>query len=377
MVRSALTDQAIRGMLPPAKGYAILWDGSLKGFGCRISQAGTRAFVVLVASGRPATIGRYPALTLADARKEARRLLAERTLGRTKPKRAAFDDCRDEYLADCARRIRPSTVKLYRYHLERDFPFGRQALADISPRQIIKQLSTATPSMREHAERIGRTFFDWAIRNHYLDQSPMARITPAKRRISRSRVLHDEELQSILTTCAHLRTPYASIVELLLRTGQRRAQIAGLRWEWVDENKMLIRFPANVMKTGREHTIPISNKIIALIQSQAPLNEYVFPASRERVRGQPATTFAGFSKSKILFDRECRVSAWTLHDLRRTHAVILQRCHVRFEVIEAILGHVIPGVAGVYLRYDWLPEMREAADRLERFIDHLIDHESA
>lgn len=370
-MRSALTDQVIRAMLPPAKGYSILWDGSLKGFGCRISQAGTRAFVVLVASGRPATIGRYPTLTLADARKEARRLLAERTLGRTKPKRAAFDDCRDEYLADCGRRLRPSTVKLYRYHLERDFPFGRQAIADITPRQIIRQLSAATPSMREHAERIGRTFFEWAIRNHFLDQSPMARVTPTKRMASRSRVLNDEELKSVLTTCADLRTPYSIIVELLLRTGQRRAQIAGLRWEWVNESEKAIRFPASIMKTGREHKIPVTDSVRALIQSQPMQNEYVFPALRERIRGQPATTFAGFSKSKKQFDRECSVLSWTLHDLRRTHAVLLQKCQVRFEVIEAILGHVVPGVAGVYLRYDWMPEMRAAEATLDQYLETL------
>jgi Arm DNA-binding domain len=87
-----LTDQTLKAMTPPPKGYTILWDGSLKGFGCRISQAGTRAFVVLVASGRPKTIGRYPALTLADARREAKRLLAERRpwaacIPRTRPLR--------------------------------------------------------------------------------------------------------------------------------------------------------------------------------------------------------------------------------------------------------------------------------------------------
>lgn len=99
-----LTDQTIKAMQPPEKGYRILWDGNLKGFGCRISQAGTRAFVVLVASGRPKTIGRYPLLSLAEARREARQLLAHKTLGKVHPARTPFAEAVETFLTDCGTR---------------------------------------------------------------------------------------------------------------------------------------------------------------------------------------------------------------------------------------------------------------------------------
>jgi hypothetical protein len=99
-----LTDQAIKALQPPEKGYRILWDGTLKGFGCRISQAGTRAFVVLIASGRPKTIGRYPLISLADARREARKLLAHKTLGKVHPARTPFAEAVDAFLIDCRTR---------------------------------------------------------------------------------------------------------------------------------------------------------------------------------------------------------------------------------------------------------------------------------
>jgi len=371
-VRNALTDQAIRAMPKPEKGYRIEWDGSLKGFGCCISQGGTRAFVVLIARGRPHTIGRYPAMTLADARREAKKLLAEKTLGREKPTRSAFEDCRDEYLRECATRLRPGTHKLYTYHLTRDFPFGRQAIADITPRQILKELQRCTPSMREHAARIGRTFFLWAIRNHYLDVSPMARFALPPKGKSRERALTDEEIVALLQACQRTTGPYVAIVEILLRTGQRRAQIAGLKWEWVNEIDKTIAFPAERMKGDRPHIIPITDTTLQLIKAQPELTEYAFPAMRERVRGKPATSFAGFSKAKKIMDQECGFTNWVLHDTRRTHAVVLQKLHIRFEVIEAILGHVIPGVAGIYQRYDWLPEMREAEEKVDAYLSDLM-----
>ena len=48
--------------------------------------------------------------------------------------------------------------------------------------------------------------------------------------------------------------------------------------------------------------------------------------------------------------------------------MILQKCKVRFEVIEAVLGHTVPGVAGVYQRYDWMPEMRESQEALGNYL---------
>ena len=373
LVRNALTDQTLKALRPPETGYRIEWDGLLRGFGCRISQAGTRAFVVLIARGRPHTIGRYPTMTLADARREAKKLLAEKTLGRAKPTRSAFEDCRDEYLRECATRLRPGTHKLYTYHLTRDFPFGRQAIADITPRQILKELQRCTPSMREHAARIGRTFFLWAIRNHYLDVSPMARFALPPKGKSRERALTDGEIVALLRACQRTAGPYAAIIEILLRTGQRRAQVAGLKRDWVDAAEKTITFPAESMKGDRPHVIPITDTTLALIKSQPELTEYVFPAMRERVRGKPATCFAGFSKAKKTLDQECGFTNWVLHDTRRTHAVLLQKLHIRFEVIEAILGHVIPGVAGVYQRYDWMPEMRDAEEKLDAYLKGLIE----
>ena len=129
-----LTDAFIRSAAP-----GIHWDKSLRGFGLRVGT-NRRTFIVLVASGRRKSIGVWPHQSLADARREARSLLAEKTLGRTHPTHTAFDDALNAYLAEAERILRPLTYKLYRRLLKSHYPFGRQSVGDITPRQIEKRL---------------------------------------------------------------------------------------------------------------------------------------------------------------------------------------------------------------------------------------------
>ena len=85
----SLTDATIRAATPPAKGQKTLWDG-LKGFGIRLSQGGSKTFIVMIGSGKRFTIGRYPAVSLAEARTEAKRILAEKQLGKLRPARVSL-----------------------------------------------------------------------------------------------------------------------------------------------------------------------------------------------------------------------------------------------------------------------------------------------
>ena len=79
----------------------------------------------------------------------------------------------------------------------------------------------------------------------------------------------------------------------------------------------------------------------------------------------------GFSKAKARLDEACKVTDWTLHDIRRTVASGLQRLGVRLEVTEAVLNHrsgSTAGIVGVYQRHDYAAEKRDA---LQRWADHV------
>src|SRR3546814_5102379 len=118
----------------PEAGTVTYWDKTQKGLGLRLSAGGARTFIVLIGSGRRQKLGRYPLLSLADARTEAKRLLAEKALGKVRPLHHAFDDAKELYLAECRQKNRPRTVEGYKRLLERHFHFGRRRDRK-SPRQ--------------------------------------------------------------------------------------------------------------------------------------------------------------------------------------------------------------------------------------------------
>ena len=362
-----LSDIAIR-TLPPG----VYWDAHTRGLGVRVGKR-SRTFIVLVRSGKRKNIGRYPYLTLAAARKECARIKAETLLGKLHPTRTAFADAVTDYFESCEPRVRPRTLKNYREYLNSFFRYGRRSLADITTREIIRDLAPLSASQREHAQRIGRTFFRWCVRQHLIDRSPMENMDPVRTDKPRARVLTDEELRAVYGLARAGSDHFSRIVTVLILTGQRRGEIAALQWEWI--NGDTITFPDGATKNGREHTLPLGPEAQALLASMPRIDRspYVFPALRQI--SAATTTFNGWSKAKAAFDRGCGVTGWTLHDLRRTFATNMQRLGVRLEVTEALLNHVSgtrAGIVGIYQRYQWLPEMREAILRYEAWLTTLI-----
>ena len=327
MPRIALTDLSIRRFPSPEDGAATYWDTTTRGLGLRISAGGAKTFIALIGSGRRQAIGRYPTISLKDARTECVRILAEKTLGRVRPTHTAFDDAKVRFIEACERRNRPRTVKDYKRHLDKHYPYGRSSVAEITPQDIIRRLAKLSdvPSERHHAFTAGRAFFAWCERQHIIDASPMAKLEVPPTSAPRERVLSDSELAPVFRAVMYGADAFHHIVALLILTGQRKGEIAHLQWDWIDPTNRLITLPSAITKNKRTHTFPyddLASKVFAAIPRFAG-NPYVFPAMREQTRGKPATVFRGFGKPKERLDREIaqsseRVEHWTLHDLRRT-----------------------------------------------------------
>lgn len=103
-------------------------------------------------------------------------------------------------------------------------------------------------------------------------------------------------------------------------------------------------------------------------------DELVFPA-----RGNASATMSGFSKLKRRLDDLSGVCDWTLHDLRRTAATHMAKLGVAPHVIERILNHTtgtLGGVAGIYNRFQYLPEMWAALELWAEHIGKLEDTEA-
>ncbi len=356
-----LTDISIRSLQTPEKGAVIFADDIIPGFGVRISEGGTKSFVLTHGPRRQReTIGRVGVISLQEARGEAKLRLAQYTLGKNKPKPIAWSTARDEYLAERKARLRASTYTAYEYFLNRDFRYGATKLSEITPYDLADSLDRLrqSPSSERYAFCVIRAFMRWAHRKHYLDHDPMERMQAPDPCAPRERILTSEELGRVWQAAGN--DTFGKIVKLLILTGQRRGEITQLTGCMI--GKDTITLPATLTKNGRQHRFPLGSLARSFLDPRQAADEYFF-----RALGK-TTPFNGFSKCKPKLDERAGVYDWTLHDLRRTFASGLAALGVPLPVIERLLNHVsgsFGGIVGVYQRYDFMPEMRDAVLKWE------------
>lgn len=150
-MRVHLTDAVLRNLPVPAKGQADFWDASFKGgaFGVRVSQGGSKTFVVNIRGKSRRSIGTYPLISLSEARGEAKRLFAELTLGKTLPPSISHSAALQEFLDEKSRAKRPRTVDGYERLIKRLGFSGN--MADITHEEAARKLNRITaPAMRSH-----------------------------------------------------------------------------------------------------------------------------------------------------------------------------------------------------------------------------------
>lgn len=360
------TDLTVKRLRVEENRRAIYTDDALPGFALRVSPSGVKTFVVTVGRNRKRiTIGRYPTITLQEARARAREIMAERVLGKDDLPSLKFEDGVPIFLASrygdnyLKPRTRTETERLLRRHF---MPaFRHLQLADIKTHEIANIIDKLrrTPSIAHHAFGAIRLFFRWAEGRRYVLRSPCAVLQPPRPSMPRDRVLAREEIRAILAAARASDTTFHTIVELLLLMGQRRSEIAALRAEWIDWDNRTITFPAAITKNRRQHTFPFGERVEMLLR-RGETNGLLFPA-----RGtEGSKPFDGWSKCKPKFDDLCRLPHWTLHDLRRTFATNLAALGVAVHVTEKMLNHVsgtMSGIVAVYQRHSYMKEMREAA----------------
>jgi integrase len=151
-----------------------------------------------------------------------------------------------------------------------------------------------------------------------------------------------------------------------------------MSWREIDGTNWTI--PAERYKTGAATLVPLSPAAKAMFgerpAEQPREQDFVFSATAGK------KPFNGFSKSKTNLDalvaelrkREGRdpMPPWVLHDLRRTARSLMSRAGVSSDIAERVLGHIIPGVRGVYDRYAYVDEKRDALERLAGVIERIL-----
>jgi integrase len=158
---------------------------------------------------------------------------------------------------------------------------------------------------------------------------------------------------------------FSEIVRLLVLTGQRRTEIGSLKWNEVDLERGLIVLSADRVKNGRQHELPISSQVRAILERQPRNGEFVF-----------GRQWASWSEPKAALDRRLNgIAPWRLHDLRRSAATIMaDQLNVLPHVIEAVLNHQSghkSGVAGIYNKARYTDAMKAALQTYGDWVDRL------
>jgi hypothetical protein len=130
-----LSDIGLKNLAPPSTGRLTIWDEGSP-LGVRVTPNGVKTFIVMLGSGKRHAIGRYGEVTLSQAREAARRLKAEKTLGRIFPIAVSVSEAREAYLAQLD--VRDNTRLYYERNLNR---LAAGKLADITMRDINRALS--------------------------------------------------------------------------------------------------------------------------------------------------------------------------------------------------------------------------------------------
>jgi integrase len=360
-VSKTFSDQLIK-KLPVGKHF----DASTPAFGMRVGKHRRTWIVQRGADRRIIRVGHYPAMTLAEARTKGKQLLASTQLNLD---RVSFAEAYELFKKTALPRLKERTQLDYKRFLDRYYlpTLSKRRLDAITSHMVnaITDELVDTPAEQSHAIAIGKTFFKWCVRRHYLNRSPLEGATLPKQP-SRDRVLTDDELVAVWRAAERMPGIFGKLVQVLILTGMRRAECAALQPLWLKENQ--ITLPKEITKNGREHCFPIGELAKSiLMQPTKNTSAYIFPA-----RAKPEN-FTGFSQSKKNLDKLLNIAPFTLHDLRRTYRTNLARLGVPPHIAERLVNHISSrsDVEKIYDQYKYWDEMKEAVEKYDAWFTKL------
>src|SRR5262245_59183181 len=388
-MRKTITKRAVDAL----KLGQIIADDALPGFvvrrlpsgrlcyGYRFTKDGRRKWLAIGVGIPPETARKAAAAhagavardhdPMTEREQRRRRTLAARTL----------DAVLDAYVKEKVTgrlRTQSEIVSLFDRHVRP--VLGKRPINELRRLEIVEMLDDiATNKAARAADKtlgVLRAALNWHATRDDDFRSPivngMARL--ALKELSRDRILSDCEIRSVWAACDNA-TPnaYARIVRSLLLSAARLNEIAGLLWSEIGNETAVV--PAERVKTKTEHVVPVIPDLAAQLGERG--SGFVFSTDGG------SSPFSGFSKAKKRLDAIIAaqrrrdglepMAAWRLHDLRRTARSRMSRAGVLSDIAERVLGHVMPGVRGVYDRHAYASEKRDALERLAAILTTILN----
>jgi len=356
-----LTDAIVKRLPAPPKGNRIYYDQDVGGFGCRVTAAGSRAFVLTywtrVGRQRRFTIGGFPDWSTAAARDEARRLkqlidqggdpLAELEAERGAP--SVADLC-DRFEAEHLPRKRPATQAEYRRQIARDVRpvLGGRKVAEVAWADIDalhrKMTKAGRPYQANRTVALLSKMFSLAIQWRMRPDNPCKGIE-RNQETKRKRYLNGNELARLTAALAAYEDHQAAdIIRLLLLTGSRRGEAMAARWADIDLTAGVWTKPGSTTKQKTDHVAPLSapaRQLLADLQRRTN-SPWVFPS--DSAPGHRVT----IQKAWVAICTAAGITGLRVHDLRHSFASQLASGGASLPLIGSLLGHSSPSTTARY-----------------------------
>lgn len=346
MSRVRLTDRAVAALQPKDKRYDVS-DSLRVGLRIRVAPTGVKTWVfekrirgesVL----RSHTLGRFPVISLGEAREKALTLEKEAVEGvdrkaevkNMQSVRTILDRYDEMHLAQLR------TGKQRRKQIE--VAFGSRLddpLNKVERRHlqefIDKVAGKGTKVLANRYKAAISAFTSFAWKRGYIDHNIGAGLAkaPGKEK-PRDRVLSLNEVRAIYDAAGLLSPLWTPIIRLLILTAQRRGDIVGLRHSEIDFEKRRIDLPGARTKNGKAHIVHLSEPALEIASAVTPTNDLMFTTTGK-------TPVSGFSKVKVEIDKLLPedMEPWTFHDFRTAFATIMAEGGADEGIVDRILNH--------------------------------------
>ena len=350
----------------------------------QIAAAGSKSWIFRYRmNGRktPRDMGLGPVhtVTLAEARekaREARKLIlegadpieAKRARKQAQALEAAsamvFKDCAKKYIAAHKAGWRnakhanqwTSTLETYAYPV-----FGSLPVASIDTALVMKVLEPIWKEKTETASRVrGRieAILDWATARAFrIGENParwrghLDKLFPARSKVQKvkhHKALSYKEIGGFMEKLREQEGFAARALEWLILTASRTSETIGATWDEIDFEGEIWTIPAERIKGGKEHRVPLSSEALKIAKEMCKLKDgdYVFQGGK---RGKPLSTNALL----VLLKRMGRQDL-TIHGFRSTFRDwAAEQTNYPREVAEMALAHTIEDkVEAAYRRGD-------------------------
>jgi integrase len=386
-MKALLTTTSVQSLKPPAQGQIDVWDKRSPGFGIRVSMGGTKTWIAMYRKDghkRRLVLGRFPGMSLADARTAAKRYLGDVAKG-LDPATAKAEAKAEMNFAQLAElyierhaiiKKRPRSVAEDKHMLALDLlPCWKdRKISTIRRQDIIAVLdgivARGAPVQANRVQSLISKILNFAVGRGLLEVNPAHRIPRSAPEHSRDRVLSDHELRSLWIALGAEPAKVATVFKLLMLTAARRSEVLGMGWSELDLDGGWWTIPAQRSKNGLAHRVPLVPSAVTLLrrlQEGSRDAEYVFRG------GKLGTPVANPQKWLSRLRRRAALDDFRLHDIRRSVASNLTGLGISRLTVSKLLNHVETGITAVYDRHSYDQEKRAALMKWERHLIGIID----